>query len=71
MTTSGCPRLDYGVRLLEQERKRNRLQTDLAGLATEYEDAFCLWTGQRRSGQPNSEHSRNVPGARWNWAMPS
>ena len=30
--------LDYGVRLLEQGRKRNRLQADLAGFATEYED---------------------------------
>lgn len=30
--------LDYGVRLLEQERKRNRLQADLASFATEYED---------------------------------
>ena len=30
--------LDYGVRLLEQGQRRNRLQTDLAGFATEYED---------------------------------
>ena len=30
--------LDYGVRRLEQGRKRDRLQADLAGLATEYGD---------------------------------
>ena len=48
--------LDYGVRLLEQGRKRNRLQADLAGFATEYEDrilpldrAAAAWAAQFRA----------------------
>lgn len=32
--------LDYGVRLLEPGRKRNRLQADLAGFASEYADCI-------------------------------
>lgn len=32
--------LDYGVRLLEPRRKRNRLQADLAGFASEYADCI-------------------------------
>ena len=53
--------LDYGVRLLEQGQRQNRLQTDLAGFATEYEDrilpldrAAAEWAAQFRA---QSQHS--------------
>ena len=53
--------LDYGVRLLEQGQRRNRLQADLAGFATEYEDrilpldrAAAEWAAQFRA---QSQHS--------------
>ena len=53
--------LDYGVRRLEQGRKRTRLQADLANLATEYEDrilpldrAAAEWAAQFRAQSQRS-----------------
>lgn len=40
LSTSVLHELDYGVRLLEPGRKRNRLQADLAGFASEYADCI-------------------------------
>ena len=53
--------LDYGVRRLEQGRKRTRLQAALANLATEYEDrilpldrAAAEWAAQFRAQSQRS-----------------
>ena len=53
--------LDYGVRRLEQGRKRDRLQADLASLTAEYEDRIlpldrtaAEWAAQFRAQSQRS-----------------
>ena len=63
--------LKYDVRLMERGLRQAGLQANLASFTMNTRIASCPWTGPRRRGQPNSEHSRNVSDARWNWVTPS
>ena len=57
--------VEYGVRLLPQGSRRNRLSTIRATPIT-----YCHWTGKGPSGPPSFGQTPGAPDTRSTWATP-
>ena len=62
--------VEYGVRLLPQGTRRNRLSTMQAAILSGTPITYCHWTGQGPSGPPSFGQTPGALDTRSTWATP-